>query len=183
MHDELSPLLAVYSERGNDHRGRSLSGILGSSDEWLEREHDYIQWLFPMGDKSPYAPEAPIVDTEAIDAFARQSNLRSNQRLAFQRMMQFYGFELDDDVDDDGKIIVYVDRSKDFERQTQRWLRPANHNFKRITRIVKSTSLLSSPHLARGLGEALVLLGRDFYGRIGTQTLAIWKSASFGHAR
>lgn len=183
MRDEASPLIAFYSGHGADHRGRTLSGILGSSDEWLEREHDYIQWLFPIGERSPYNPEAPIVDSEAIDAFARQSDLRSNQQLAFQRMMLFYGFEVDYDIDDDGTITVYVDRSKNFERQAQRWLRPTNHNYKRITRILKSTSLLSSPHLARGLGEALVLLGRDSGGRIGSQTLAIWKSASFGHAR
>ena len=80
MRDETSPLIAFYSGQGADHRGRSLREILGSSDEWLEREHDYIQWIFPIGERSPYNPEAPIVDSEAIDAFACQSNLRSNQR-------------------------------------------------------------------------------------------------------
>jgi hypothetical protein len=119
MHDETSPLIAFYSEQATDHRGRSLSGILGSSDEWLEREHDYIQWIFPIGESSPYNPEAPIVDSGAIDAFACQSDLRSNQQLAFQRMMLFYGFEVEYDIDDYGTITVYVDRSKNFERQRE----------------------------------------------------------------
>lgn len=180
MHENCHSLLDFYLERGEDHRGRSLSGILGYSNQWLEREHDYIQWLFPTGEGSPYCTAAPVVDPDVIDAFAHNSLLRANQQLAFQRMMEFYGFEVDDDVDDNGKATVYIDRSSDFERHSQQWLKPGNHNFKRITRIGKSTFLLSSPHLAIGLGNALDMLGRDFGGLIGSKTLSIWKSVFFG---
>lgn len=97
--------------------------------------------------------------------------------------MDFIGFEVEDDTAEDDRSIICVERSRDFERKSVNWLRLHNHNYKRITRILTSTTLLSSSHLATGQGEALNYLGRDFGGRVGAQTLAIWRAPYAGFVR
>jgi hypothetical protein len=51
-------LLAFYEGTGMDDAGRTLSAILASDVETLEAEHDFIQWLFPLPERSPVNPEA-----------------------------------------------------------------------------------------------------------------------------
>ena len=179
----VSPLLPFYLGTSGDHKQRTLEFILSNDDMWLEREHDYIQWLFPISETSEHNPQAPLIDAEVIAAFKQDERLRLSQRRAFARMAQFYGFTVIEDEDEHGKPEIFLSRAPHFERSKTRWISANNHNYKRITRMLKSLSLLSSPHHAQGLGNALALLGREFGGRMGVQTLAIWQASAFGRAR
>jgi hypothetical protein len=47
-------IMDFYSGLSPDHRGRHLNEILEWSDDELERVHDYIQWLFPLTERSGF---------------------------------------------------------------------------------------------------------------------------------
>src|SRR5687767_5392549 len=90
---ETSPIVGFYRGTTPDARGRMLEDILAADDGWLERTHDYIQWLFPLRARSAFNMHAPILDDATIEAFLAHDSLRNNLRRAFGRMLAFYGFE------------------------------------------------------------------------------------------
>src|SRR5690606_20976501 len=74
----MKPLIAFYRGAGRDHRGRTLDEILRHDDDWLERTHDFVQWLFPLREPSGANPFAPLVDDEIRDAFDADAALRAS---------------------------------------------------------------------------------------------------------
>lgn len=133
-----APLLAFYVKGGSDHCGRTFEKILAASDLWLESTHDYVQWLFPLGVASAYNPHAPILDQFSVHAFAESEVLRIQQRRAFTRMMRFYGLDVEEDIDAGVLMEIYVDRADNFDQRGGLWITSGNHNYMRITRILKS---------------------------------------------
>jgi hypothetical protein len=176
------PLLGFFLNGRADHRGRTFASILGADDQWLEATHDYVQILFPLGSGSAFNPDAPTLDPMIIRAFAENESLRDQQRKAFNRMMEFYGFVVEEDADEGQIETVYIDRAESFAQRSRIWITPGNHNYRRITRILGSLSILSSPQHAEGLGKALRSLYREFGARIGAETFAFWEAAAFGRS-
>ena len=74
---------------GTDDRGRLLADVLRQDDAWLEHTHDFIQWLFPLVERSGAAPGAPTLDAATIQAFARDPALRRGLRAGLDRMLAF----------------------------------------------------------------------------------------------
>ena len=165
-------LIDFYCGTGTDHLGRRFDHLLGMDDQQLERTHDYIQWLFPTVTASRFNPEAPTLDSAA--ALALRSNPVARQRLhaALERMLAFYGLELDDsDPDDPG-----VTTTRDFPRRARTWLTPENHNYRRLTRILESLSVLGLRIYAVALFRCLHHLYRNGYGAVvGDRTLTCWR--------
>lgn len=46
-----SPIVDFYLG-GQDSKGRTLDDILAFSDQQFEAGHDFIQWIFPLHEKS-----------------------------------------------------------------------------------------------------------------------------------
>lgn len=123
MHEE--KLISFLQGTGRDSQGRYHADILKFSDEELEEIHDYIQWLFPLREKSMAVPGSPVIESdEMIQTLRSDAEVRAHMFQALERMKQFYG-------------------------DNDHWLEQGNHNHLRITRILKSISLLSSPENAR----------------------------------
>jgi Opioid growth factor receptor (OGFr) conserved region len=171
-------ILAFYSGAGADHRGRHLREILEWSDDELERVHDYIQWLFPLPERSGFNVNAPTLDEQSIQAFQSRADLQQNLRASFIRMLAFYGLE----------VVVEscrptVRRAPSFTKRSENWLRAGNHNHLRITRILKSLRILALEREALAFFELLA----DIYNlemgksspRISDETFRFWKSAAF----
>jgi hypothetical protein len=89
------PLIEFYSESAPDAENRTLRQILSSSDEWLEYCHNYIQILFPLPEPAGAYWRAPVIDREVFEAFRKDEKLRKNLRRAFERILRFYGFEVE----------------------------------------------------------------------------------------
>ena len=88
-------------------------------------------------------------------------------------MLDFYGFELDDD---DLELIV-VEESAVFPVRSRNWMTPDNHNLRRITRILTSLQILGLEPYARAFLDCLEALYRFHAGRIGTKAMRHWRAA------
>jgi hypothetical protein len=163
-----SAIVRFYEGTGRDHRGRRLDDILALPDEALEHVHDYVQWLFPLDEPSAFNSHAPLVGAADRAAFRDDQALADNLRRSFDRMLGFYGFEWSGGAVRRGKI--WPDRSA-------LWLNPYNHNYLRLTRIMKSLALLGQEELARALREALLAEYDRAPERIGPTTRSYWQNA------
>jgi hypothetical protein len=150
-----SDLVRFYSGAGPDHRGRYLKDIQQWSDDRLEAVHDYIQWLFPLPEPSAFDVAAPVLTSTSIEQFRAQPELQQKLRASFLRMMNFYGFELHS-----GEKIT-VTRAADFAARSRVWLSAENHNHLRITRILRSLTLLGLEAEATAFFDCLSEIYRD----------------------
>lgn len=142
-------IVLFYLEQGNDHKNRSLKKILSVSNYELEITHDYIQWLFPLSEASNYNINAPIVTENTIMEFENNSILVDNLKKSFYRMLDFYGLEIDDEDE------IYPSYNY-FDVRSKIWLTKNNHNYLRLTRILKSLKLLGLKKYSHKLCECLI---------------------------
>ncbi|HEY7236794.1 MAG TPA: opioid growth factor receptor-related protein [Gemmatimonadaceae bacterium] len=150
-----SPLVQFYEGIATDDRGRRLEDIWRFSDEELEDVHDYIQWLFPLTERSAFNPDAPILDEPTIQKFRTDAALRRQLERSYQRMREFYA--------------------------NLQWVTPGNHNYLRLTRILKSLTLLGLGERAAELLVWLEGIYAEHEGAIGPRTLAFWRAAVGAH--
>jgi len=162
-------LIEFYKGTGTDDRGRRIAEIWRLTREELESIHDYIQWLFPLTERSDFNPAAPILDHSTIERFQTDETLRRNLERSLDVMLDFYGFEIDGD-----RIV----RSATFRQRAANWLTSGNHNFLRLTRILKSLSLLGLGARAAQLLECLEEVYSESEGVIGARTMAFWRRAA-----
>jgi Opioid growth factor receptor (OGFr) conserved region len=167
-------LVSFYAGNSPDDKGRFLEEIQNWSNDKLERTHDYIQWLFPLTERSGFIPGAPVLDEDTIHEFHAQPELRSNLRISFVRMLGFYGFNLANDP-------LRVVPSKSFTERSRNWLNRSNHNHLRITRILKSMTTLGLEEEAIAFFQCLEALYRlkpdEREPQISEETFHYWQSA------
>lgn len=167
-----SRITGFYLGETPDHRGRVLDDLHTQTLEGLERTHDYIQWLFPLPERSSASPDAPILSASDIREFAGSEELRSNLLRSLMVMLQFYGMEL-------VQITAgpEIHRTDTFHLRSKVWLTPFNHNFLRLTRILRSLTLLSCKEYADALFRCLEEIYRENPEIIGQDTFRYWKTA------
>ena len=163
-----SPIVRFYRSEATDDRGRMLDAILAWDDDRLEAVHDYIQWLFPLDEPSRFNPSAPLLTPPDRAAF-RHPALAANLRRALERMLKFYGLALQPTTP------PRVTRSDRWQERSMEWLHAGNHNLLRLTRIIRSLTLLGQPELARAIYDRLK---NECKGRVTAVTLEYWKEAT-----
>jgi hypothetical protein len=167
-------IVDFYAGGTPDHRGRYSSEILKWSDDELERVHDYIQWLFPLPERSGFNANAPVLDRQTNQEFRSRPDLQRNMRASFLRMLAFYGLEVVE------SCPPTVRRALSFADHAD-WLTASNHNHLRITRILKSMRTLGLETEATAFFNCLVDIyseesAKDFPG-ISDETFHFWRSA------
>jgi hypothetical protein len=167
-----SPLIAFYRGDGRDHRGRLLSHVRQYAFDDLERHHDYIQWLFPLPEPSGANADAPLLSREDISAFESDQELRKALLESFRLMLQFYGLDLWE-----GRPDIKIARGARFAARRDVWLTRGNHNFLRISRILRSLTLLGLRSYAVAFLASLEGLYREEAGTIGDTTMGYWRRA------
>jgi hypothetical protein len=123
-------LLEFLNGEGSDGAGRTFDEVLAFDDAALERHHDFIQWLFPLPERSGANPDAPVLTAAEISTVRASPRLRSAVEKALGRMTRFYA-------------------------ATDRWLTAHDHNHLRITRIIRSVGLLLGPQAAERFFEQI----------------------------
>jgi hypothetical protein len=158
---------------GVDDEGRTVDEIVGWDDARLEMVHDYIQWIFPLPERSGANPGAPVLDAATIAGIRGSAEMHGRLRAAFLRMLAFYGFAPDRDAVVEGPRFVAASRN---------WLHAGNHNHLRLTRMLRSLRVLGLEREAAALWEALrVVYERESAaGRrtITQETFAFWREAA-----
>lgn len=165
-------LIAFYSGTGVDHRGRTIEDVLRLAVPAMESTHDYIQWLFPLDEPSSVATNAPVLDELCRRAFTHDPALGATLLRSLDKMLGFYGMKVRSNGD--GTRVV---RASYFARRAPHWLTPGNHNFLRLTRMMKSLSLLGQQDLARALAGCLEGVIEEFPDAVGPHTPGYWRSA------
>ncbi|MEO2087970.1 MAG: opioid growth factor receptor-related protein [Gemmataceae bacterium] len=159
-------LLAFYGdEEGPNSSGYTLEQVLGWHDEDWEHQHDFIQFLFPTDEPSMYNPDAPVLDAATVSQFRSDPLLRHRLRRSFDRWLAFCG-------------IARTADGLAFDKPNPGvWSRP-NHNWLRITRVLRSLNLLGLPDEA----QAFLALLTTIRSRIDATTWGYWERAAHPEA-
>ena len=169
-----SALVAFYIGDGRDHRGRSLSDIHEFDFYELEFNHDYIQWLFPLPEPSGANASAPLLSNEDIDRFLSDGLLGKRLLQSFELMLRFFGLGFGG-ASDAGPPSVR--KARDFDERRQIWLHHGNHNFLRISRILRSLTLLGCSGYASAFLACLEGIYAENPKVIGSTTIGYWRRA------
>ncbi|KAG7004727.1 hypothetical protein G7Y79_00023g053110 [Physcia stellaris] len=169
------PIVRFYDPhlQATDAQGRDLATILSWSDTHLEYSHDYIQTLFPLPERSPIDPSAPVINRATFTAFRSRPELRSQLRESLKRICQFYGFHIQDNND---AFTVERQVSRAYEARARNWVTRFNHNHLRITRIIRSLRVLGLNKEAKAFFDAVKNV-HDETGRISDRSLMFWTRA------
>ncbi len=149
---ERSPLVQFIAGGGVDSNGRTHADVLAMDDASLEREHDYIQWLFPLREQSGAVWDAPTLTSDDIADIAHEDDARQAMHRALERMRRFYA-------------------------ESDHWLVPHEHNHLRITRILKSARILLGKQEAYTFHQFIIGRVRGMGAQIRDENMAYWNVA------
>jgi len=158
----MSRIIDFYLYDGCTDTGHRLEQIWCWPNSKLEGIHDYIQWVFPTNEQSNFNPEAPVLDMTDLNAFQAIPYLKARLRRSFEVFLKFLGLKIEEGV---------VAPGDDFEER-QQLFKTANHNWLRITRVIRSLRLLG-----------MEVESQDFYRFLKTQpvsvdTMKFWEAAA-----
>jgi hypothetical protein len=162
-----SLIIKFYEKRATDNRGRSLDDMQHYNYKQLENKHDYIQWMFPLSEKSSANPSAPILTLEDTLYIRKSDVIKQNMLTSVRVMTDFLGFKKDDTGN---KYITISDRNKV-------WPNTMNHNFERITRMLKSLVLFYMRNEAELLFKYLEEVRNNDNQEIIGESFLYWKKA------
>lgn len=168
-----SPILQFYSGNAPDTRNRMIEQIWQQDHVWLEKTHDYIQWLFPLIEGSRFHAQAPILTESDILVFRNSETLRENLSKSLNLMLDFYGLSLVEKENNQVEIIL----SASFSQRKQIWVHWGNHNYMRITRILKCLRLVGLDIYAQAFFKCLQEIYILEKGEITNLTLSYWQEA------
>lgn len=129
-----------------DNNGRYVSDYLNFTPFEWEANHDIIQWAFPTKTVSLYNPDAPIIP----DDF----NYTPQNQQTIMYLMILYLSTLGITGHLIGKSIEF-DYHDNFDRYND-WIRPHNHNYKRLTRLIECLGLFGLKQAQKSLAEFLI---------------------------
>ena len=137
-----------------DFKNRFLKDIWNFSDEDIEYTHDFIQLLFPLNEKSSAISNGIYLDSN--EAILR---IKAN-KLATENIVKSSKWFLS------------------FLARNSHWKRKHDHNYLRITRIIKSLRLLVSDQEANKFYESFMqLVDENLKSKINLTTLTYWQNA------
>ena len=117
--------------------------------------------------------DAPVVDEEVIQAFQSDQRLHQNLLKSFTVMLRFYGLQCDRKETE--KAVV--SRSEDYPMRKREWVCRFDHNYLRITRILKCLMTFGLEDEARAFYECLRQIYREDSDQIGGETFQYWANA------
>lgn len=140
----MDDLIKFYNNslKANNKHGYYIKDIIEKWDDYkLENEHDFIQWLFPDegGGSNSNVPE---LTQEDIEIFKTNNDIRYLVIKATQRMLLFYGYIISFDF----QLTQIYPLNRRQNGLTIGLF--SEHNYKRITRIMKFLSVINMEFLS-----------------------------------
>ena len=167
------PIVRFYRGDGRDGAGRSIEEVWSFSHDELEATHDFIQWLFPLRDRSAFVPWAPTLTEAAIAAFRDSDELRDRLRRSLDVMLGFYGLRRVEG----GPSEPVIEPGSDLAVRGPGWWGSGNHNHRRLTRIIASLATLGLEGEARALEACLERVRAQNRTGISGETARYWARA------
>ena len=133
-------IVEFLTGNGTTTEGFTLDDILAMSDEELESNHQYIQWLFPLNEPSKMVPGAPYLTSADTALLAANPAAKASILKGLARMKSFY--------------------------ENTNFITPFNHNLRRISRILKSLVLMGLRTDAEVFREFIVNLADTPFKRL-----------------
>lgn len=168
------PIVRFFEGTGTDRDGRTLEDVLALDHFELEADHRHIQWLFPTPEKGSFGYFTPRLTAAEIVAFRDRPDLREQLRRAFRHILDFYGLRLLEHGE------ARVVEASTFSHRARRWITEGNHNYLRISRILRSLACLG----LREEAEVFLTYLEDLYLRrgdvIGPRAIAYWRLRTAG---
>lgn len=130
--------------------GLSLNDFLSYNNKQIENEHGWIQWVFPTPEQSAHDYSPPC----SLNDIKRRNNdkIQSNMRKCYHKIRGFYSTE----------------RSK-------KWITKNNHNYLRISRILRSLRVFGLNDEADEFFSYLTVIYKNNPDVVTKQTYEIWK--------
>ncbi len=138
-----------------DDAGRTRDEVDAFTIKQMEECHDYIQWLFPLPEPSAYCPDAPVMDEEVLDEFRTNEQLKESLWRARNQMRYFY-------------------------LMCKEWLTPCNHNYLRISRIIRCLALVGLNKDAQDFRYYILAAAKERGVVIPASTARYWLFAEEG---
>lgn len=148
----MTTVLNFLEEKFGDHQKRMISEIWSWSDDAWENEHDFIQWLFPLNEKSMSVPNAPVIREPEITWIKESKVAQASLRKSAERYKLFLSSE-------------------------KYWKLSNNHNHLRITRVIKSLRLLCGDEEAHAFKYWVAGQLGEKIDRINEKTKQYWRLA------
>lgn len=159
-------LLQFYRGERPGPRGAKIEDIWSFNPMELESRHDFIQWIFPTTEPSRFNPTAPILSADAIREFQFSRDLQTRFSRSLQMMLAFFAIGRDEHG------FVPLKPSAQLH-----WVKPGNHNFLRMTRILESLLAVGKEDDALSLFRCLRAIYFDNQGIIDRGTFVFWEEA------
>lgn len=148
-----SKIIRFLRGQSTDNQMRTLTEMRMMVDWKIERTHDFIQWMFPTDIASKYHDDAPILTEADIAIIRNDDDIKATILLSLHRMIRFY-------------------------ESNDNWICQRNHNFLRLTRILRCLWLAGMKHDYVSLQKALDEIYTDYHEIIGEETYLYWKNAN-----
>lgn len=134
-----------------DHQGRYLRDIWDFDDKTIEHTHDFIQWMFPLTEKSLSVPGVPTLSATDIEAIRTSEVARANLEWSAQWYLGFL-------------------------QRNDHWIKAYDHNHLRITRAIKSLHLLVAKDVAKSFLNTIFEISGDRVDFVSQDAICFWKS-------
>lgn len=156
--EELSnSLINFYLNDEKNIEDVTIKDILAYSANDLELDHYWVQWAFPLKEKSQANLNAPILTDELIKNVISHPGFYEKFSMISNHFFNFLNHGNDKPI----------------------WINKNNHNYLRITRVIKSAKLFGRFDIA----EKYYSYVRDLYDKwpddIGDSTFAYWGNAYY----
>ena len=145
-------LVDFLNGTGPDHQGRYLRDIWDFNDKFIEQTHDFIQWMFPLTEKSMSVPGIPTLSARDVEAIRTSEVARANLEKSAQWYLGFF-------------------------QRNDHWIKSYDHNHLRITRAIKSIRLLVHDTLADEIKYKIKLLLDGKISSVSEKSREFWANA------
>ena len=131
---------------------RYLKDIWIMSDKQIENTHNFIQWVFPLNERSNAVPKSPILTNEEIISIKKSETAQKNIKKSAEWFLEFLS-------------------------RNSYWICQNNHNHLRITRAIKSLRLIHSNKEAEKFKNSIMNLIQGNENKINPTSLKYWKNS------
>ena len=171
----MGAILDFYRNEWAHPKGFTLEFIWSWDDSVLEKEHSYIQWLFPLTVHSQAVRNSPVITPDEIATFRSDNDLQARVVRSFMLMIRFYGLTVAEESSHAPRIAIGP--GKNFASRRETWLSPDNHNYRRISRILASLVLLGLEQYAVAFYDALIGISKNEPEAIRPDNVRFWTEA------